>query len=261
MIRTIVVEDEPAALERYSSYVDSHRAFSVVGRYRRASEAERAVLDEAPELVVTDIRMPGEDGISFLERARSLGWKGMAVIVSGYDDFGFAQRSIRVGIFDYLLKPIFPEQMIELLDRVEERLLAPSAAGAAAEAAPADGACGERLLLRAPDYIVRAKDFVDRRGGAPCGLEETAMHANVSPSRLSAEFRRFVGLGFVEYARRRRIEFAKRLIETTNLSLKEIAERLSYPDVPTFAKAFKREAGIPPGAYRRGGASDDGAKA
>jgi two-component system response regulator YesN len=345
MIRTIVVDDEPAALERYASYVEDYgHRFTVVARCSCARDAFAAVAKENPALLLTDIRMPREDGLSLLSRLRDAGWKGLAVIISGYDDFAYAQQAIRLGVFDFLLKPLFPEDMRNLLDRIGSRLAsdkfaseritgeafaaesrravsgpvstpaagrvsagydpgtgqpgqaargaqaaqsrqvsaaspftgapAPAAparaSGMASPAATADSRASETVYHSAisnykteaaplrsapvtvlPEPVRRALAFMELHYDSRFSLEEAARAACVSPSWLSSSFRRIFGCSFMEYARRYRVESARTLLAESDLPLKEIADRLSFPDLPTFSKLFRKIVGTSPGAYRR----------
>ncbi len=241
MIKTIVVDDEPAALERYSAYVGDHgRGFSVVASCRRASEAFAAALEAKPALLLSDIRMPGEDGLSLLSRLRDSGWKGLAVIISGYDDFTYAQQAIRLGVFDFLLKPVFPEDMGALLAKVEREL------GPCAALPPGPGACGGMS-----ESVRKTVSFIESHYDSRFSLADAASAAGVSAAWLSSSFRRAYGCSLMEYARIYRMGKARELLSDTDLPLKEIADRLAFPDLPTFAKLFRKIAGTSPGSFRK----------
>ncbi len=307
MIRTIVVDDEPAARERYVSYVAGHEAgFCVVAGCASAREAYAAAGREQPRLILTDIRMPGEDGLSLLSRLRASGWKGIAVIISGHDDFTYAQQAIRLGVYDFLLKPVFPEDMRSLLSRVATKLAAEGpdpgdAPGDCLSRAESGGGCREeaglpearigaggdrmqpgrsrieersgpgdvdraaaagsalpvevlpRVLASGgiPGAVKKALAFVESNLETRFSLDDAARAACVSPSWLGSSFRRIFGCSFMEYARRYRIHTAVRLLVSTDAPLKDIADRLGFPDLPTFSKLFRKIAGTSPGAYRR----------
>lgn len=251
MISTFIVDDEPASLGRYTGYVEEYGSpFNVVASCHCAQEAFDRAAKTLPDLVLTDIRMPGEDGLSLLSRLRDSGWKGQAVVVSGYDDFGYAQQAIRLGVLDFLLKPVFPEDMAQLLDR-----LAGILGGGSARARSAQAGEGGPVLDREggwlPEPVRKAMAFLDLRYDSHFAIEEVARAACVSPAWLSARFKRSVGMSVMEYARVKRAERARELLAGSDAPLKEIADLLAFPDLPTFSKLFRKVVGTSPGAYRK----------
>jgi AraC-like DNA-binding protein len=110
-----------------------------------------------------------------------------------------------------------------------------------------------------PEQVRRAIRFLDAHYDSHITIDEVAEAACVSPAWLSASFKRFTGLSIMEYARLRRTQKACELLSGTDAPLKEIADKLSFPDLPTFAKLFRKVVGTSPGAYRKSlhGAGDE----
>ncbi|GLX69397.1 response regulator [Paenibacillus glycanilyticus] len=73
----------------------------------------------APEIVITDMRMPNRDGVELLAWMKENGRKSKSIVISGYDDFHLVRSSMKYGGQDYLLKPIDPEQLMEALQKVK----------------------------------------------------------------------------------------------------------------------------------------------
>jgi AraC-like DNA-binding protein len=87
--------------------------------------------------------------------------------------------------------------------------------------------------------------------GARWTVQSLADQAHVSRSTLAARFKAVVGLGPLEYLTRWRIEIGAHRLATTEQTIASIAEDVGYGSETAFALAFKRELGLPPGAYRR----------
>ena len=76
-----------------------------------------------PDLVLTDIRMPGYDGMELLKRARIQNPDMEFIIISGYSHFEYAQTAIRYGVSDYILKPVNEEALNATLQKVRQRYM------------------------------------------------------------------------------------------------------------------------------------------
>lgn len=124
MLRAMLVDDEPMALEGLKLMIDWRaEGFVVCAECTNAAEALKRLDCAQPDLIVSDIRMPGMDGLALMEAARIRGFDGQFVIVSGYGDFDYAKRAMRVGVAGYLLKPIEPSDAGEVLAQVRKVLI------------------------------------------------------------------------------------------------------------------------------------------
>lgn len=76
----------------------------------------------APDIALVDIRMPGLDGLGAIERARALSPQTRWIILTSHSSFEYAKRAIQLGVTAYLLKPVSPRDLAEVLGRVEREL-------------------------------------------------------------------------------------------------------------------------------------------
>ena len=81
------------------------------------------IRDIQPALLITDIKMPFMDGLALSELVRKELPRTKIVIISGYDDFAYAQQAIRMGVEQYLLKPVIKEKMVELLVSLQKKIV------------------------------------------------------------------------------------------------------------------------------------------
>ena len=97
--------------------------FSVIGEASNGMEALDFVEETLPDVIITDIRMPYLDGIGFIEAVRkNISSSVDVIILSGYDEFTFAQTAMRLNVAEYVLKPVSVESMCEILKRTRARL-------------------------------------------------------------------------------------------------------------------------------------------
>ncbi len=119
MPKVLIVEDEPAAARYLRSMIELKRpGFSVVGVAANGRIALEEIRRVSPDLVITDVKMPVMDGIEFVTELKKCYPALPAVIVSGYQEFEYARRALATGVVDYLLKPVDPIQLVEVLDRL-----------------------------------------------------------------------------------------------------------------------------------------------
>lgn len=124
MLRVMLVDDERLALEGLRLLIDwQAEGFAVCAECESAAQALEALRAAAPDLIVTDIRMQGMDGLALMREARARGFGGQLVVVSGYGDFEYAQRALHLGVAGYLLKPIDPQETASVLEHVRKMLV------------------------------------------------------------------------------------------------------------------------------------------
>lgn len=124
MIKIFLVEDEVFALHALERKIEDLKGpYEIVGTAFNGEEA-LARLEEVPaDIVMTDIRMPDMDGITLIETLKERDQKILPVIVSGYQEFDYAQRAVRLGVKDYLLKPVKVAELEKCLSHCVEQLM------------------------------------------------------------------------------------------------------------------------------------------
>ena len=121
MLRLMIVDDEKVIRETIRSFIDWNEiGIEVVGVCKDGVEAYDMILDEYPDIVLTDIQMPGLSGLELIERIMTADKSIEFVILSGYEDFEYAKTAMKYGVKHYLLKPCNEMQIIEIMESVKE---------------------------------------------------------------------------------------------------------------------------------------------
>jgi AraC-like DNA-binding protein len=107
-------------------------------------------------------------------------------------------------------------------------------------------------------HLLRARDFVDSRYAEPLDLRSLAQEAHVSPRHFSRSFRRFFGETPYQYLLTRRLERARHLLRTTEMTVGEICLEVGFTSVGSFTTTFRRHVGVSPTTFRKayGGPSE-----
>lgn len=123
MYSVLIVDDEKLIKRSIKVLITSYAThFKVVGEANDGKEGLSLNQKLTPDLIITDIRMPKLNGLKFIQEAKSYNQSTKFIIVSGYDEFEYAQKALRFGVVDFLLKPIKPDQFLETLRKVYHQL-------------------------------------------------------------------------------------------------------------------------------------------
>ena len=123
--KVIVADDEKLIAKNIARRIEeSSEAFRVIARAGSGTEALEQARELLPDVVFSDIKMPEMDGIELIAALRKEHPSVLCVIVSGYSDFEYMKAAIQNSAVDYLLKPVNPEELKHLLQRLEATLLA-----------------------------------------------------------------------------------------------------------------------------------------
>lgn len=123
ILRLLIAEDELWLRKRLVSTIDwSSYGISEVYEAEDGGEALEIALKEKPDIVITDIRMPELSGIDLMKKLNENSIFSKMIVVSGYDDFEYAQGALRMGAINYLLKPVDEEELLDSVKRCVEEL-------------------------------------------------------------------------------------------------------------------------------------------
>ena len=121
--KILLVDDEAEVRTSIIRKIDwSAVDFQVVGDAENGVDALEKIEQLEPDVVLTDIRMPYMDGLEMAERLREIHPSIKVVLFSGFDDFEYAQKAIKLNIIEYILKPVNAEEMMEILLRIKGTL-------------------------------------------------------------------------------------------------------------------------------------------
>jgi two-component system LytT family response regulator len=118
-IRTILVDDEPLAIQGLELRLEPHEDIEIIDRCLNGREAIRAIKTHKPDLVFLDIQMPGFDGFSVIQGLMEVE-PPLFVFVTAYSDH--AIRAFEADAADYLMKPVDETRLADTLDRIRQRL-------------------------------------------------------------------------------------------------------------------------------------------
>lgn len=119
--RVLIVEDEPPIARTLELSIKklANDYFEIVGKAINGKDALDQMQNKQVDIVFTDIRMPVMDGLALLEEMHTGYPEVSTVVLSGYQDFNYAQKSLRFGVVDYLLKPIDITELDKLLEKLK----------------------------------------------------------------------------------------------------------------------------------------------
>jgi two-component system response regulator YesN len=124
VIRVLVADDEEKVCQLICHLIDwDNLGMELIGTASNGEEALRMIEDKKPDLMLTDIRMPGYSGLELMKRARESSPDMEFIIISGYSSFEYAQTAIQYGVQDYILKPINQQLLDATLQKVRTRYL------------------------------------------------------------------------------------------------------------------------------------------
>lgn len=236
MYKVVLIDDESIIVEGLRQVVDwSAYNCQVVALAQDAASGAGVIRDHRPDILFTDIKMPGEDGLTMLAGLRGEFPRMQIAVLTGYRDFEYAQRAIRLGVSRFLLKPSKMDEIEEALDYMTGVL----------DRLPPEAPAEEEQEDTANSFIVRqARAYIAQHCAEKISLQEVADHCFVSQWHLSKLLNRHLGQAFYDLLNAERIRRAKELLEDPSLRISEIGEQVGYADTAHFSRVFKKLEGV-----------------
>ncbi len=248
----LIVDDEPRTRQGLKKTLDTWAN----GQYqiKIASNGEEAIeqmKQDKVHILITDIRMPEITGLQLLKIAKEQNISPVIIVISAYSEFEYAQEALRLGVINYLLKPISKKALIEAVEEAVQTVEKKERAGLIEKVVDTKlvDANAENPSNREP--VREAIDYINNNLKNELSQKEVADHVHLNPSYLSVLFKEHVKLTFSEYVTRRRIQRAKELLVSTSLPINDIAEESGYKTAKYFIKIFRELEGMTPSAYRK----------
>ena len=121
--RIMIVEDEPDIAEGLKYLIERMGySYFVTGIFYNGQDGVNQVVQQKPDIIITDIRMPGMDGLEMIQKIQNVMQNCNFIVLSGYADFAYAREALRLGVQDYLTKPVDEEELYRVLRQTCEKI-------------------------------------------------------------------------------------------------------------------------------------------
>lgn len=239
----LIVEDELLELEFLKSIVEEILLpEDTILTCESGIQAVKLAKQYRPDIIVMDILIPEMDGLQTLQEIKKFLPHVCVMILSAYSDFSYAQKAIRLRVQEYLLKPIkpsvFKQAFRELLTTVAE--------------------CQEQFEAEVIDtqidqiyFIEKSLKYIHENFKQKLPLQLVSSYVFVNPQYFSRIFKKEVGINYIDYVNNLKIEYACKLLETTNYPAYRISSECGFADPSYFNRVFVQQKNMTPKVYRR----------
>lgn len=232
----LLVDDEKVIRKGIKKLLeDVITGYKVMWEASNGYEALEIANIEIPDLVITDIRMPEMNGIDFISYFKKRHPLVSVIVISGHDDFIYVREALKLGVKDYLLKPISRSELASTLQNIDKErtsnndIINP----------------GESV------NISKIKDVINRNLEKEITLNFISNTLNLHPNYISQLFKQKTDIKLSEYIMQQRIEKSKELLTQTQLKIYDIAHLVGYVNSKHFSVVFKKIVGKTPYQYRQ----------
>jgi two-component system response regulator YesN len=120
--KTLLADDEIIIREGIAQMLSGDKEICIVGQAADGEIALQMAGEHLPDILLVDIDMPFLSGLEFIERLSEFLHGAVIIIITGYDDYQYMQKALRLGVFDYLLKPVIEDTLLEVIAKAKRRI-------------------------------------------------------------------------------------------------------------------------------------------
>lgn len=238
----VIIDDEMLVIDGIQAIIQRIRDdIKTVGWANDGLSGFDVLKKEKPDIIITDIRIPGTDGLSMLEAAMGFLPHSAVIVISGYQEFEYARKALQLGVIEYIDKPITIPKLQNALNRATAYLDARASHGLRDDDIAADNSAQAVQSLMA---------YIDEHYAQPLSLPRLAEKIGVTPAYLSVRFKDIAGVSFIKYLTNARMERSKLLLRE-DMKVAEVCQRVGYTNYRYFCELFRKNTGMTPTEYKR----------
>jgi two-component system response regulator YesN len=250
MYKVIVIEDETPVRRGIILTTDWVSLECVlVGEAANGEEGLKLALDISPDIIITDVKMPRMNGTEMVKALKNSGSQSHIIMLTAYNDFSYVQSALRLGVKDYLIKPLkngdLENSIKTVIGNIKNQIHVSSS---------------ENTLLSVPNlplsehtlnkYIAGAIKYIDSHCREDISLTTVARYLDISEGYLSRIFKKETNYTFTDYLIYYRIKLSMQLLKDHRLKVYEVADSVGYSDTTYFSNQFKKIVGMSPTKYQ-----------
>lgn len=242
----LLVDDEELALLGLKKGICWEK-LGITAQYCAGSmnEALKALEEHLVDIMLCDIEMPGGNGLELIQEVVGRYPEIICIFYTCHADFDYCRQALQMGAFDYVLKPIPYEELEEILKRGLQRFQKGK------ETRELENIWGNLTEKEKNPAVETVKKMIKENISTEISRDELAAAVYMSPDHLTRLFKKETGMSLSDYIIHKRILLAQKMLESTELSVTEIAQRAGFSYSSYFVKIFKKKMGITPQEYRK----------
>lgn len=256
MIKILVVEDENIIRKGLIGTIDWLSAgFVVAGEAINGKDGLEKIEKIKPDLVITDIRMPVMDGLEMLRKAEEKNFKFEKILLTSYGEFEYAQEGIKLGVIDYILKPIDEDIFYKALEKAKEKIKRRETLETVKNISEDDTELeffNPKIFLGKDKniYVDKAIEKIISSYAEKLNIKDIAEELDISASYLSRKFKDATGETFLDILNKYRIQKSIKL-QKQEYKIYEISEKVGFTDYKHFCNVFKKYLHTAPGDFAK----------
>jgi YesN/AraC family two-component response regulator len=260
MMNLLIADDEAIIREGLLSLDWESININVIGVTDNGLDALEIIQSEFVDIVLSDIRMQGLDGIGIAKFIFEQQLYSEVILLSGYNDFNYARNAIRYNVREYILKPSDPDEIIAAVSRVSEQVNQRKEKDMRFRLLEAE--LGRKQLVLDNNHFVigeieissaakQVLDYISKNYHKAISLSAISEDMHFSTTYLSKIIKKSTGYNFLDILTAMRVCDAAEKLREDSLSFTQICESVSIDDPRYFSQVFKKYFGVTPSAYRK----------
>lgn len=258
MLKVLIVEDEYIIRKGLIHTIDwLSMECTIIGEACDGLEGLKLIEEYHPDLVISDIKMPVMNGIEMLEKALKSN-RFHSILLTSYSEFEYAKQAISLKVFEYLLKPVDEEKLVNIIENVKHEVKQRNIYGDFIKKTIK----GNEINLVDLDiyifsnsklnyYVSEALKQIKLNYHQKISIESIANDLGVSSSYLSRKFRDATSETFLDILNKYRIQKSVELLNTGQFRVKEISDMIGFSDYKHFSSVFKKYIHISPTEFTK----------
>lgn len=250
MYTLLIVEDEELVrngIKRLVPFEELH--ITEILEAGNGEEGLKLFLDRRPDIVLLDINIPKLNGLDLARKAKELEPRVKIAVITGYDYYDYAVTALKIGIDDYVLKPVSKNDVNEVLRKLVEKLR-----GEQQQSELRQLVSEYKTTLQIADESDNkasiAQIVEDNMANPDFSLAMLAGQKGFSAGYMSVLFKRLFNVSFQDYLMATRLERSKLQLLMSDLKVYEISSAVGFDNPNYFSAAFKKKFGLSPLQYR-----------
>lgn len=259
-MKVMIIDDEPVHVRGIIKHVNWKKlGFDKIVGLFSAKEAIKMLQLEVFDLIITDINMPEISGLELIQRINLLSKHPDIIIVSGYNEFSYAQEAVRLGVCAYILKPVKPEEIEENIQilankkkwdsKESDEITAYDILNEMLGEGVGSEESGKRKRIH--PSIQKILLYIGKNYAKELTVQELAEEFQINDSYLSTLFKKEVGINLSNYLQKYRIYRAMELLKNTDLRINEVAYKVGFQNPCYFTEQFKKVFNTTPSEIRK----------